>query len=148
MVPLATMTEDQKKDPIFGVVYQYVAKDIKSKPSAIAKIPSKSVRKYLLQCDWLNLKKDVLHHLYINNDVEYHQLVLPEVYGTAVLQTTHEDYGHQGLDWTLSLAHEKVNWSAMYQDVTDYVTNCPYCQIARGHYVGPNTQPGPWSHCV
>ena len=56
-VPSAPMTEKQKKDPILGVVYQYVVKDIKPKPSAIAKIPSKSVRKYLLQFDQLTLKK-------------------------------------------------------------------------------------------
>ena len=45
----ANMAEEQKKDTILGVVYQYVAKGIKPKPYAIAKIPSKSVRKYLLQ---------------------------------------------------------------------------------------------------
>ena len=26
----------------------------------------------------------------------------------------------------------------MYQDVSDYVANCPCCQIAKGHYVSPN----------
>ena len=51
MVPPATMTEEQKKDPILSVMYQYVTKGIKSKPSARAKISSKSVRKYLLQFD-------------------------------------------------------------------------------------------------
>ena len=43
MVRPATMAEEQKKDPILGVVYQYVAKSIRPEPSAIAKIPSKSV---------------------------------------------------------------------------------------------------------
>ena len=51
MVPPATTAEKQQKDPILGVVYQYVAKGIKPKPPAIAKIPSMSVRKYLLQFD-------------------------------------------------------------------------------------------------
>ena len=45
----------------------------------------------------------MFHCLYINNDVEYEQLVLPQVYHTAVLQTIHDDYGPQGLDGTLSL---------------------------------------------
>ena len=43
-------------------------------------IKSKVVRKYLLQFDRLTIKKGVLHHLYINNDVEYHQMVLPIKY--------------------------------------------------------------------
>ena len=50
-VPPATMAEEQMKDPILGVVYQYVVMSIKPKQSAITKIPSKSVRKYLLQFD-------------------------------------------------------------------------------------------------
>ena len=48
---MPNMAEEQKKVPILGVVNQYVVKGIKQKPSAIAKIPSKSVRKYLLQFD-------------------------------------------------------------------------------------------------
>ena len=51
MVPPAIMAEEQRKDPILGVVYQYVAEGIKPNPSTIAKIPSISVRKYLLQFD-------------------------------------------------------------------------------------------------
>ena len=58
MVQPATMTEEQKKDLILGVLYQYVDKGTKPKPSAIVKIPSKSVSKYHLQFDWMTLKKD------------------------------------------------------------------------------------------
>ena len=89
MVPPATVAEEQKKDKILGAVYQYVVKGIKPKPSAIAKIPSMLVRKYLLQFNQLTLKKDVLYHL-CNNNVKYHQLVLPQAYHTAVLQTIHD----------------------------------------------------------
>ena len=51
MVLPATMAEAQQEDPILCVVYQNMARAIKPKPSAIAKIPSKSVRKYLLHFD-------------------------------------------------------------------------------------------------
>ena len=30
----------------------------------------------------------------------------------------------------------------MYQDVTEYVTNCYWCYITKGHYTGPHTQQG------
>ena len=139
MVLPTTMAKEHQKDPILGIVYQYVTKGIKPKPSAIAKIASKAVRKYLLQFDQLILKITVLHHLYINSDVEYYQLVLPQIYNTAVLQMIHDDYGHHGLDHTLSLAHERCYWSTVYQEVSDYVANCPHHQIAKGYYVGPNT---------
>ena len=68
----------------------------------------------------------MLHYLYIKNDAEYHQLVIPQVNHTAVLQTIQNDYGHQGMNQTLSLAHNRFHWSAMYQDVSDFVTNFPW----------------------
>ena len=71
------MKEEQQKDPILGLVYKQVTAGKKLKTSAITKIKSKAVRKYLLQFEWLTLKKGVLHQLYINNDVKYHQLILP-----------------------------------------------------------------------
>ena len=71
------MKENQQKDLILRLVYKYVTAGKKPKTSAIAKMKSKAVRKYLLQFERLTLKKGVLHRLYINNDVEYHQLILP-----------------------------------------------------------------------
>ena len=80
------MKEEQQKDLILGLVYKYVTASEKPKTSAITKMKSKAVRKYLLQFEWLTLKKGVLHRLYINNDVEYHQLILPIKYQAQVLK--------------------------------------------------------------
>ena len=30
----------------------------------------------------------------------------------------------------------------MYKDIAQYVKDCPHCQVAKGPYVGPKTQPG------
>ena len=71
------MKEEQQKDLILKLVYKQVTAGKKFKTSAIAKVKSKAVRKYLLQFDQLTLKKGVLHHLYINNDVEYYNVDPP-----------------------------------------------------------------------
>ena len=55
------MAEEQQKDPTLKLVYQLVTTGEKPKASAIAKIKSKAVRKYLLQFDKLTMKKGVLH---------------------------------------------------------------------------------------
>ena len=55
------MSEEQQKDPTLKLVYQLVTAGEKPKTSAIAKIKSKAVRKYLFQFDRLTLKKGVLH---------------------------------------------------------------------------------------
>ena len=97
------MKEEQQKDPILGLVYKYVTASEKPKTSAITKLKSKAVRKYLLRFKQLTLKKGVLHQLYINNNVEYHQMVLPLMYQAQVLKLLHDGQGHQGLERTLAL---------------------------------------------
>ena len=64
---------------------------------AISKITSKAIQKYLLQFDRLTFKQGVLHRLYINNDVEYHLMILPLKYQAQVLQMLHDGQGHQGI---------------------------------------------------
>ena len=49
--------EEPQKDPILGLVHKYVTAGEKLRTSAIAKIKSKAVRKYLLQFKRLNFQK-------------------------------------------------------------------------------------------
>ena len=100
------MAEEQKKDPILSIVCQYDTAGEKLKTSAISKIKSKAVRKYLLQFDRLAFKQGVLHQTYINNYVEYHQIILPITYQVQVLQMLHDAQGHQGVDQTIALCRE------------------------------------------
>ena len=136
------MVEAQNKDSVLGLVIPFVCKGVKPKGSVISKIRCKAAQKYLLQFDHLVLKQGVLYWIYVINDVETHQLVLPLKYHEAVLHMLNDDYGHQGLDQTLALVRERFYWSTMNHDVTEYVTNCHQCHVAKGHYTGPHTQQG------
>ena len=136
------MKEEQQKDLILGLVYKYVTAGKKPKTSAITKMKSKAVGKYLLQFERLTLKKGVLHQLYINNDVEYHQLILPIKYQAQVLKLLHDGQGHQGLERTLALCRERFYWNTMFQDVSNYVKTCPRCQTAKDNYTDPETKLG------
>ena len=136
------MKKEQQKDPILGLVYKQVTASEKPKKSVITKIKSKTVRKYLLQFEQLTLKRGVLHQLYINNDVEYHQLILPIKYQAQVLNLLHDGQGHQGLERTLALCQERFYWNTMFQDVTNHVKTCPRCQTVKGDYTYPKTKPG------
>ena len=95
------MPEEQKKDPILGIVCLCVTDWEKLKSSVITKI--KSLQKYWLQFDRLTFKHGVLHCLYINNDVEYYQMTLPIKYQVQVLQMLHDSQGHQGMERTTAL---------------------------------------------
>ena len=141
-VPPANMAKAQLKDSVLGLVIPFMCKGVKPKGLTIAKIRWKAAWKYLLQFDRLVLRKGVLHQIYISNDVETHQLVLPLEYHETVLCMLHDDYGYQGLDQTLALVRERFYWSTMNHDATEYVTNCHQCHVAKGHYTGPHTQQG------
>ena len=102
------MAEEQQKDPTLKLVYQLVTAGEKPKTLAIAKIKSKAVRKYLLQFNRLTLKKGVLHQLYIHNNVEFHQMVLPIKYQAQLLQLLLDGQGHQGIERTIALCWEQI----------------------------------------
>ena len=100
------MAEEQQKDPTLELVYELVTAGEKPKTSAIAKIKSKALQKYLLQFEGLTLKKGVLHQLYIHNDVEFHQMVLPIKYQAQVLRRLHDGQGPQVIERAIALCQE------------------------------------------
>ena len=74
------MAEFQNQDNQITPIITYVEQDQKPSKKFTYQIKSKLARKLALQWDRLILKQGVLHHLYIFNEIEYHQLVLPQQY--------------------------------------------------------------------
>ena len=69
-------------------------------------------------------------------------MILPIKYQVQVLQMLHDGQGHQGKERTIALCMEHFSWNTMHKDVAECMKNCPWCQVAKGHYVGPKTQSG------
>ena len=131
------MAEFQRQDNQIAPIFTHVEQDQKPSKKVTYQIRSKLARKLALQWDRLILKQGVLHRLYIFNEMEYHQLVLPQRYHRKVLTALHDHMGHQGIDRTLDLLRERVYWPSMAKDAQNWVTNCRRCQIARGDYNQP-----------
>ena len=136
------MAEFKRQDNQIAPIFTYVKQDQKPSEKVTYQIRSKLARKLALQWDRLILKQGVLHRLYIFNEMEYHQLVLPQRYHRKVLTALHDHMGHQGIDRTLDLLRERVYWPSMAKDAQDWVTNCRRCQIARGDYNQPKPKIG------
>ena len=88
------------------------------------------------------MKTGVLHWLFINNDVEFHQIVLPLKYQAQVVQLLHVGQGHQGIERTIALCREQFYWNTIFQDAKKYVQDCPQCQIVKGDYTEPKYNTG------
>ena len=117
-VPSTTMAEHQAKDNQLAPVLEWVHEGKQPTKAAIYQVRSKNTRQLMYQFHRLILKDGVLHCLYIHNDVEYHQLVLPQRYHKKILQSLHNDLGHQGITRTLDLLREWVYWPTMTQDAS------------------------------
>ena len=131
------MAEFQCQDNQIAPIVTYVKRDQKPSKKFTYQIRSKLARKLTLQWDRLILKQGILHRLYIFNEIEYHQLVLPQRYHRKVLTALHDHMGHQGIDRTLDLLRERVYWPSMAKDAQNWVTNCHHRQIAWGNYNQP-----------
>ena len=97
------MAEFQHQDNQIAPIITYIEQDQKPSKKFTYQIKSKLARKLTLQWDRLTLKQDVLHCLYIFNEIEYHQLVLPQWYHHKVLTALHNHMGHQGINRTMDL---------------------------------------------
>ena len=110
------MAKFQRQDNQIAPIFTYVEQDQKPSKKVTYQIRSKLAYKLALQWDRLILKQGVLHRLYIFNEMEYHQLVLPQWYHCKVLTALHDHMGHQGIDQTLDLLQERVYWPSMAKD--------------------------------
>ena len=136
------MAEYQKRCNQLSVIYEYVANNHKPKLSEIHRIRSKHIRCLLLQFDHLSLIHGVLHHRMFTDDDETQQLVLPHCLHESMLQSLHDDNGHQGLQCVIELLCAKVYWPSMFADTNHWLAQCEWCQIAKGDYTEPKTQQG------
>ena len=127
------MAEHQRQDNQLSAIIEYVD---------IYQTRSKLLRKLALQWDCLILKQIVLHWLYILNEIEYHQLVLPQWYHRKILTALHDNMGHQGMDCTIELLKERVYWPSMVKDAQKWVAECHHCQVAHGDYYPPKPKIG------
>ena len=141
-IPSTTMAEHQAKDNQLAPVLEWVHEGKQPTKAAIYQVRSKNTRQLMYQFHQLILKDGVLHCLYIHNDVEYHQLVLPQRYHKKILQLLHNDLRHQGIDLTLDLLRERVYWPTMTQDASSWVEQCRRCQVAKGNYNIPKPKYG------
>ena len=117
------MAENQKRDTLLSLVYEHVASGHKPRLTEIHHIRSKPIWHLLLQFDHLSLIQGVLHHHSFVNDDEIQQLVLPISMHNKVLQSLHDDNGHQG-QHVLELLCSRIYWPTMFADTDCWLSQC------------------------
>ncbi len=121
----------QDADPTISVLKNFW--DKKRKPtSRERKYLSKPVLLMLKQWDRIQEKEGLMYRTI--DDVfngECQQLLLPACLVEMVLQSVHDQMGHQGVERTLGLLKQRCFWVGMYDAVDKWVKNCPRCVLAK-----------------
>ena len=128
------MAEHQAKDNQLAPVLEWVHEGKQPTKAVIYQVCSKNTQQLMYQFHQLILKDGVLHRLYIHNDVEYHQLVLPQRYHKKSFSRYITISDIKGSTEQNDLLRERVYWPTMTQGASLWVNQCRQCQVAKGNY--------------
>ena len=116
----------QAGEPSIARVKQLI--DSGQKPSKkAAKTECPDVRRYLRDWNKLKLKDNVLYRTTTVSGEEYDQLIVPTTIKDTILQSLHDDMGHQGRDRTSWLVKTMFFWIGMDSDIENKVRHCGRC---------------------
>ena len=142
------MAEFQHQDNHIAPIFTHVEQDQKPSKKVTYQIRSKLARKLALQWDRLILKQGVLHRLYIFNEMEYHQLVLPQRYHRKVLTALHDHVGHQGIDRTLDLLRDGFTCHLWPRMLKIGLLSAIVVKLLGATLISPNQQSVIWRHTI
>ena len=116
----------QSGDTAIARVKELVINGQKPSKSASRK-ESPEVRRYLRDWNKLRLRNNVLYRSTSVSGQEYDQLIVPRNIKDTILQSLHDDMGHQGRDRTSWLVKTRFFWLGMDCDIDDKVRHCGRC---------------------
>lgn len=119
----------QRKDPDIS---RYVELSSSTHSHSRRKLESGGVKVFLRQANYLSIVDGILYRDV--NDPKLgplHQFVLPVSLKTTLLQSIHNNFGHQGVERTTSLARQRCFWPFMYRDIKQWVQNCQRCMVSK-----------------
>lgn len=122
----------QNRDPTVGPVWKYWREGRMPGPKEREKL-SMDTKELVRQWGRLVEKEGVLYRTIYppGGGEEVFQLLLPQCLRERVLQSVHDDHGHQGVDRTLQLTRHRSYWPGMSKDVEEWCRNCERCILAK-----------------
>ena len=85
------------------------------------------MKKYITDWNHYVQEHGVLYRISSFKGDKVKQLVLPTVYRELAFKCLHEDAGHQGRDWTLSLFKTRFHWPGLDTNVENKIKQCDRC---------------------
>ena len=87
----------------------------------------------VMNADKLTLSKGILYYQHNPKYLEeIKQFVVPRAHQQTALNGCHQDAGHQGKKWTLSLIKDRFWWPGIQEAMENTVHDCKCCQTYGG----------------
>ncbi|OWA55258.1 putative Transposon Ty3-I Gag-Pol polyprotein [Hypsibius exemplaris] len=83
------------------------------------------------------VKGNLLYRMVIRDGRRWFLLVVPQSLQKDLIQSAHDDSGHQGIARTYARLHDKYFWKGCLNQVVDYVSSCEACQMKKNPPVKP-----------
>uniref|UniRef100_A0A8C6TU90 Gypsy retrotransposon integrase-like protein 1 n=1 Tax=Neogobius melanostomus TaxID=47308 RepID=A0A8C6TU90_9GOBI len=120
----------QEADPVIGVFLRFWRRG-KGPDAAERRHLTKDLTTLVRQWSRLLTKEGVLYRRITLQGDEALQLVLPTALRDLVLNQLHQEHGHQGIERTSDLVHQRCYWPGMYAEIQRWCQKCDRCQVAK-----------------
>ncbi|KAI5626698.1 hypothetical protein C0J50_13742 [Silurus asotus] len=125
------LAEFQKNDPVIQGFREFWDKE-KRPVHLERKSLSRPVKCLLKQWSLIRERNGLLYRVVDNpNEKGCWQMLLPSCLKERVLQSVHDDLGHQGIERTLGLLKQRCFWSGMHEDVEEWIKKCQRCILTK-----------------
>ncbi|KAK3715036.1 hypothetical protein QZH41_002685 [Actinostola sp. cb2023] len=127
----AELTEMQNSDETISQFLKYWKEGRKPNFRERRGMPSKSIS-MLRQWDRMQLEAGVLYRVVQDpNHGQLRQLVVPTVLRDNVMQSLHDQMGHQGVERTSQLLRRRCYWPGLHSDVDVWIKKCERCTLSK-----------------
>ena len=133
LISIADLLQLQQSDPCIGPVLQ-MKQDKFNMTKKTRSGQSDGVKRLLREWKKLEIGEDALLYWVLK---DHRQLVLPSVLKDLIYQELHCEMGHLGNDRVYHLAHDRVYWPNMEEDITYFVNRICSCVKRKKPHISP-----------
>ena len=121
----------QTEDPSIKEFLKYWTANKKPNTRERCKL-STETHSLLKQWDRIKREDGLLWRVILDHSMgDLKQLVLPHILKEKVLNSLHNDHGHQGIERTLQLIRTRFYWPKVHADVEKWIKHCERCTLAK-----------------
>ena len=115
----------QREDPVIGKIIRMVNQG--EQPKLQTFIPGTEAHQMAQEFQKFRIRRGLMYRVVKEDKEEVWQVVLPKCLRTMVLESLHDEAGHQGKERTLSLLRDRFYWPWMARDTEFKVKYCERC---------------------